>query len=994
MSDRFSVGAFTAVAVVTVVALAPVAGVVSITAGVQAQHSTYAVAQGTTCSVVDPVTNTSQNASSFYDYRNPFPAITGNPNASTYSSYGTQAYQETSASKLLFYEGSRSVSMVLVHGRLGDEDGGSTVSMSFSGLPSDGEWAVKDDVYPGREDNWTVGSTTSDVDWLWGPNRTDGGVFRGIDDLNDPIVVDPAFNEDAARWGEWNYSGSPEYRIDSWAVVDADGGELELDRDRRAFVHGGTCQVTPPNASVDGPTSIETGESVTFDAGDSTDDEALGGFEWDFDADGEVDEVTTDPGVSHAFDQAGNYTVTVTAFDRYGNGDTATMNVSVTVPASPPNASIAAPSEAVVDETVTLDATNSTDEGDIVEYRWDVDGDLAYEVNTTDATIEHTYESVGEVSPLVTVVDDDDTIDSDATTITVREPNQPPNAILDAPASAAAGEAVTLNASNSTDDHGIDHYEWDVDGDGSVEANTTAPLFEHTYNETGFVSPRVTVVDTNGSTNVATTNIRVEQGDTPPTAALSAPANATAGSEVTLDASASTDDGNIVEYRWDADGDGTVDETTSGPTYVHTYETPGEFEASVTVVDDDNQTATASETVQVASPGDPPNASIDSPAEVTVGDAVSLDASASSADNGIDHYEWDVDGDGTIETETAGPMLDQNYESAGEVDPSVTVVDSYGLTATASSSLSVAARSSGGSGGSSGGSGDDNSGGNAGNSDGGDSGGSSGNSGGGASSGTNTGGASGATDDGAGGQENSTETANGTDTSGEPQIGRVNVSLSTDELLVGETLVVQATVSNTGNATGTKGVEFEVEDEILTERLVPIAPNETRSLLFTHEFSTPGTKTIKVDYQDKHHVTVNPLEPDIRINRLQVDQQVNAGESFEVSALVVNTGDAEGQRTVELVLFEEVVDTETVSLDAGESTRVRFTREIQSAGTYDLAIGNKTTSVDVFENATNTTTAETTDDGPTGANVPGFDLSLAAMAFAVAAVVALRRHRS
>jgi len=1070
MSARFSLGAVAAAAVVTLVVLAPVVGVIPITASAQAQHSSYAVAQGTTCSVVDPVTNTSQTASSFYDYRNPYPYITGNPFASTYSSYGTQAYQETSTSKLLFYEGADGASLVLVHDRLGDEDGGSTVSMRFSGLPSDGEWVVEDDEYPGRDDEWTVGDTTTTVDWMWAENRTDGGVFRGIGDIGDPVILSPRFNEDAAAWGDWNYSGRSEYRIDSWTVVDAGGSDVELDRDRRTFVHGGTCQVTPPNAAVDGPTSAETGESVTFDAGDSTDDEALGGFEWDFDGDGEVDQVTTDPGVSQVFDQAGTHTVTVTAFDRYGNGDTATMNVSVSVPASPPNASIAAPAEAVVNESVTLDATSSTDEGEIVAYRWDADGDGVYELNTTDATIEYTYETVGLVSPLVTVVDDDGTINSDATTLTIREPNQPPNATLDAPSSVAAGDAVTLDASNSTDDRGIDHYEWDVDGDGEVdaetaeprtthtyrspgtvtatvtvvdtddatattsqaitvepvgdppdarieapesalvgqpvtldasnstddrgidhyewdvdgdgsaEANTNASVFEHAYNETGFVSPRVTVVDTDGNANVATANIRVEQGDSSPTAALTAPANATVGSEVTFDASNSTDDGTIVEYRWDPDGDGTVDGTTSEPTYAHTYETAGNFEPSVTVVDDDNVTATASATVQVVSAGNPPNASLNTPAEATVGDAVSLDASASGDDRGIDHYEWDVDGDGTVERETTGPVLDHTYESAGEVTPSVTVVDTDGLTAAASGSLTLAARSSGGGGGNSG-----------------SSGGSGGSTGGGANTGGSdrnnggsggTGGANGDADDGAGGQDDDTET------SGEPQFSRVNVSLSAEELLVGETLVVEATVSNTGNATGTKGVEFEVDDEIVRDRHLTLAPNETRTVSLTREFTTPGTRTIKVDFQDKHYVTVNPLEPDIRINRLQVDQPVTAGESFDVSAVVVNTGEAEGQRTVELVLFGQVVDAETVSLDTGESTRVTFTRAIQSAGSYDVVVGNETTTVDVIGNATNSTTAETTDDGATGAEVPGFDLALAVVAIAVAAITILRRHRS
>ena len=46
-----------------------------------------------------------------------------------------------------------------------------------------------------------------------------------------------------------------------------------------------------------------------------------------------------------------------------------------------------------------------------------------------------------------------------------------------------------------------------------------------------------------------------------------------AGTPITLDASRSTDrDDGIIEYRWDFDGDGIIDEVTSGPTTSHTSE--------------------------------------------------------------------------------------------------------------------------------------------------------------------------------------------------------------------------------------------------------------------------------------------------------------------------------------------------------------------------------------------------------------------------------------
>ena len=86
--------------------------------------------------------------------------------------------------------------------------------------------------------------------------------------------------------------------------------------------------------------------------------------------------------------------------------------------------------------------------------------------------------------------------------------------------------------------------------------------------------------------------------DAPTPDLASTPDDPAANMEVTLDASGSSDaDGSIAEYRWDVDGDGTVDQTTTDPTLTHVYPSDGRRAAVVTVVDDDG--AVASDTVPV-----------------------------------------------------------------------------------------------------------------------------------------------------------------------------------------------------------------------------------------------------------------------------------------------------------------------------------------------------------------------------------------------------------
>jgi PKD repeat protein len=88
-----------------------------------------------------------------------------------------------------------------------------------------------------------------------------------------------------------------------------------------------------------------------------------------------------------------------------------------------------------------------------------------------------------------------------------------PTASLSAPESADAGAEITLDASESSDDHGIDSYAWDLTGDGTVDETTTDPTIVATLEETGTHEVSVTAVDAAGQEDTATASIDVETGD-------------------------------------------------------------------------------------------------------------------------------------------------------------------------------------------------------------------------------------------------------------------------------------------------------------------------------------------------------------------------------------------------------------------------------------------------------------------------------------------------
>jgi PKD repeat protein len=95
--------------------------------------------------------------------------------------------------------------------------------------------------------------------------------------------------------------------------------------------------------------------------------------------------------------------------------------------------------------------------------------------------------------------------------------NKRPKASFTAPLTAKTGEAVSFDASASSDSDGtIAKYEWDLDGNGTFETSTgTTPTVSHTYASGGSVVVGLRVTDNEGATGTTTRTLTVE-GESPP----------------------------------------------------------------------------------------------------------------------------------------------------------------------------------------------------------------------------------------------------------------------------------------------------------------------------------------------------------------------------------------------------------------------------------------------------------------------------------------------
>lgn len=163
---------------------------------------------------------------------------------------------------------------------------------------------------------------------------------------------------------------------------------------------------------------------------------------------------------------------------------------------------------------------------------------------------------------------------------------QPPVASFTfSPTAPHTGQNVTFDASLSYDPDGtIDSYTWSF-GDGTTG---NGEIVTHSYADNGTYAVELTVVDNDGLTDVESEGITVL--NRPPVASFTESAETVYTNEVIyFNASASYDpDGSIVSYTWGF-GDGKIT-TTSAATINHTYTTPGTYNVTLTVTDDDGLT--------------------------------------------------------------------------------------------------------------------------------------------------------------------------------------------------------------------------------------------------------------------------------------------------------------------------------------------------------------------------------------------------------------------
>ncbi|MBN2081385.1 PKD domain-containing protein [bacterium] len=385
------------------------------------------------------------------------------------------------------------------------------------------------------------------------------------------------------------------------SAVDINGNESALSEQ----VSGAPQTGTPPDIrlSVDTPSGM-IGDPIELTASGAE------VYDWDLDGDGAFD-IFADVTGTQLVDTS-VYGLIRPAVQGISDGTClAGCGVSVMVGNNcrPLANGIATPASGPAVLNVTLTGTGADEDGEIVLYAWDFDGDGTYDYS--DAAEPNppaqTYPTPGVYNVKFRVEDDLGLTDVDTVTVLVENPlNFEPAADVEIGTGEERGnppQLVHFDASGSLDIDGtIEEYVWDFDGDGDYDEWSDGPLVEHTYTTSGDFTAEVRVEDDQGARNSATVDVSLNVA---PAADLDA--DVTSGDApltVNFDASGSSDiDGTIVDYEWDLDCDGTFNETgaeadaRSNATASYSYTGVGYFYPAVRVTDNEGLTDTASLTI-------------------------------------------------------------------------------------------------------------------------------------------------------------------------------------------------------------------------------------------------------------------------------------------------------------------------------------------------------------------------------------------------------------
>ncbi|MBI5055171.1 MAG: PKD domain-containing protein [Nitrospirae bacterium] len=248
-----------------------------------------------------------------------------------------------------------------------------------------------------------------------------------------------------------------------------------------------------PAANPGGPYSGVEGQVITFNGSGSID---IGGsivlYEWDINNDGTYDYYSSSPAQSHTYTQQGAFTVKLRVTDNNGTTNEAQTNVNIS-DTSPAASITVLPGSGIEPLTVSLTDASTAYDG-TVSRSWNF-GDGS--PGNSEVSVPHVYARNGAYTVTLSVTDGDGSATVKTELVTVNDALPTAN-FTASPTSGIAPLIVNFTDQSTGYDQPFT-YLWDFDNNDTIDSTDQNP--QYMYSTTGTYTVKLTVTDSDGSTN-------------------------------------------------------------------------------------------------------------------------------------------------------------------------------------------------------------------------------------------------------------------------------------------------------------------------------------------------------------------------------------------------------------------------------------------------------------------------------------------------------------
>ena len=455
-----------------------------------------------------------------------------------------------------------------------------------------------------------------------------------VTDMSDMFSIAGAFNGDISTWNVSSVTdmsnmflatNSFDQNLGNWYVVLHDTSISGANEKLAISAQNAYLDGQNPTYAVDDPLFVVTGGALSIK-----------------------------PGLSVP---PGSYEVTVTSTGGFGQGNSKKVEISVGAAQanSPPSVDAGEPVAVREGVQVTLNATASDQDGDQLTYSWRHDSSLEMILTDADSLVpSFTAPQVHGNTTIAFTLTADDGMENGTDTVQVTvldEPaNSPPSVDAGEPVAVREGVQVTLNATASDQDGDQLTYSWRHDSSLEMiltDADSLVPSFTapQVHGNTTIAFTLTADDGMENGTDTVQVTVLDEPANSPPSVDAGEPVAVREGVQVTLNATASDQDGDQLTYSWRHDSSLEMI-LTDADSLVPSFTAPqvhGNTTIAFTLTADDgmeNGTDTVQVTVLDEPANSPPSVDAGEPVAVREGVQVTLNATASDQDGDQLTYSW------------------------------------------------------------------------------------------------------------------------------------------------------------------------------------------------------------------------------------------------------------------------------------------------------------------------------------------------------------------